>query len=51
MSTLSILVQQSRVSGLVIFNSKIIKAKTSPSKIARQDAQNQFCIKTRLCCA
>jgi hypothetical protein len=46
MSTRSMLVQQSRVSGLVIFDSKIIEANTSPGKIARQDAQNQFCIKT-----
>jgi hypothetical protein len=47
MPTRSILVQQSGVSGLVIFDSKIIKAKTSPGKIARQDAQNQFCMKTQ----
>ena len=47
MPTRSILVQQSGVSGLVTFDNKIVKAKTSPGKIARQDAQNQFCMKTQ----
>jgi hypothetical protein len=47
MSMRSMLVQQSGISGLVTSDSKIIKAKTSPGKIARQDAQNGFCIKTQ----
>ena len=46
MSMRSMLVQQSGVSGLVTFDNKIVKAKTSPGKIARQDAQSRFCIKT-----
>ena len=47
MSMRSMLVQQSGVSGLVTFDNKIVKAKTSPGKIARQNAQSRFCIKTQ----
>jgi hypothetical protein len=47
MSMRSMLVQQSGIGGLVTSDSKVIKAKTSPGKIARQDAQNRFCIKTQ----
>jgi len=43
----SMLVQQSGVSGLVTSDNKIVKAKTSPGKIARQNAQSRFCIKTQ----
>ena len=43
----SMLVQQSGVSGLVTSDNNIVKAKTPPGKIIRQDVQTRFCNKTQ----